>query len=210
MDNKEKNNKINIKEIFKDKQKRAIIILAIYFIFFIFLSISIRSNYKTPDTDNKIHIINNNYAPEKIELDSFNFEYKIMKDGQLYTYKGKEYKNKQLFTYNDIEYYEENDKFYKKIDNSWEETNNPYIYNEYLDFNLLNKILSKSEYNATTTFKDGKTAISYKMYLNETITDNTMTLTSKNNILEKIEIALDKDSLILEFSNQNQIEDFNK
>ena len=48
------------------------------------------------------------------------------------------------------------------------------------------------------------------MYLNDTITDNTMTLTAKDNILEKIEINLDKDSIIQEFTNQNNVEDFNR
>ena len=203
--------KFNIKEILKDKQKRAIIILAIYFIFFIFLTASIRNNHKQTLNNKTAQIINGTNAPEKIELESYNFECKIMKDGQLNTYIGKKYKNKQQFTYNNNEYFKEDDKFYKKMeDSSWEDTENPYLYSEYLDFNILNAILSKSEYDSNTTFKDGKTAISYKMYLNDTITDNIMTLTSKDNILQKIEITLDKDSIILEFTNQNKVEDFNK
>ena len=208
MENKKK--KIDIKEILKDKQKRAIIILGIYFIFFIFLAASIRNNYNPDGGSRTAHIINGGYAPEKVELDSYDFEYKIMSDGKLNTYLGKKYKNKQQFTYNNNEYFKEDNKYYKKIDTEWTEVENPFIYSEYLDFNILNAILAKSEYDSTTNFKDGKTAISYKMYLNDTITDNIMTLTAKDNILEKIEINLDKDSIILEFSNQNKVKDFNK
>ena len=74
----------------------------------------------------------------------------------------------------------------------------------------LNKILEKSEYNSTTTFKDDSKAISYYMYLNDELTEHTITLTAKDNLLEKIEINLDKDSIILNFTEQNKILDFNK
>lgn len=211
-----KNKKINIKEILQDKQKRAILILGLYFIFFLFLTISIRSNYKEQAPDTTAEIINNEFAPEKISMDSYSYEYKIMKEGTLNIYKGKKYKNKEQFIFNNNEYFKENEQVFKKnVGNSvddftWEEVENPLIYSEYLDFDYLNKILEKSEYNSTTNYKDGLSSISYFMYLDDAITENTMTLTSKDNTLTKIEISIDKDSITIDLTDQNKIEDFNK
>lgn len=206
--------KIDIKEILQDKQKRAILILGLYFIFFVFLTISIRtSNGETTNNSGDLSsMFVNDYAPERIDLDVYEFEYKIMKDGNLNTYIGKRYGEKELFSYNENEYFKEFDKYYKRVgkDKTWEETPNPYVYSEYLDFDYLNKILEKSEYESTTTFKDDTTQISYKMYLDGKVTDNIMTLTSKNNILQKIEISLGKDSITLEFKKQNKVENFDK
>ncbi|MGN0973710.1 MAG: hypothetical protein ACI4OT_03110 [Bacilli bacterium] len=211
---KDKKNKITIKEILQDKQKRAILILALYFVFFLVLTISIRTNYKPNSNDDTATIINNQFAPEKITLDNYSFEYTIMKDGILHTYNGKRYQQKEQFTYNNNEYFKEADKFYKKVtienEITYEEVENPYVYSEYLDFDNLNQILEKSEYNSTTTFKDDSKDISYYMYLNDELTENTITLTAKDNLLEKIEINLDKDSIILNFTEQNKILDFNK
>lgn len=215
-DNKQEKSRINIKEILQDKQKRAILILAIYFVFFVFLSISIRtsSNHNNNSNNTGLESIleKSTYAPERITLDTYEFEYKIMKDGELHTYIGKRYGEKQQFTYNNNEYFKEFDKYYKKVgeNKTWEETPNPYVYSEYLNFDYLNEILTKSEYESTTTFKDDTISTNYKMYLDGNLTDYIMTLTSKNNILQKIEISMNKDSIILEFKNQDKVENFNK
>ena len=210
-------NKFNIKEFLKDKQKRSILILTIYFVFFVCLVFSIRNNNpvnvpKKDDSEGIADLINGSYSPEKIELSNFEFEYKIMKDNNLYTYTGKNYNGKEEFKFDNNTYFKENDIYYKKVsdDKTWEEVENPYVYSEYLDFNKLNEILKKSEYISTTNYKDETTATSYKMYINETLTDNVMTITSKDNILQKIEITIDKDSLILVYTKQNNIADFNK
>ena len=155
MDDK-KDKKFDIKEILKDKQKRAIIILGIYFIFFIFLVASIRSNYKTRPSDKTATTINKENAPEKIQLDSYNFEYKIMSNGELYTYSGKKYGNKKQFSYNNNEYFMEDNIYYKKTDAEWIEVDNPFVYSEYLDFNLLNSILSKVNMIPLQVLKMGK------------------------------------------------------
>ncbi len=215
MSDKNNNKKVDIKEILQDKQKRAILILTLYFVFFVFLTIFIRAGRDTnkPTTNDDLSsIINNTEAPEKIHLSSFEYEYKIMKDSALYTYVGKYYNGKEEFQFNNNTYFKENDKYYKKLseEKTWEEVSNPYIYSEYLSFDKINEILSKSEYISTTSYKDKSTSISYKMYLNEVLTENVMTITSKENVVQKIEINLDKDSIVLEFKKQNAVEDFKK
>jgi len=214
-DENKNSKKFDIKEFLQDKQKRSILILALYFIFFIFLTVSIRTghgNGKPVERESLSDLINKSQAVEKVQLNSFEYEYKIMKDSSLYTYTGKHYYAKEQFQFDNNTYFKDSDKYYKKLteENGWEETVNPYVYSEYLNFDKINEILSKSEYESTTNYKDNTTSISYKMYIDSALTDNIMTITSKDNVLQKIEINIDKDSIVMSFSKQDSVEEFNK
>ncbi len=204
---KKKTKKFNFKELFTDEKKRARLILLVYFVFFVVLIITMRINYNYENDDIANQI--NHPADEKLAMNNYEFTYTITKGTKKYIYSGKHYNEKEMFVYNKNTYYKENDLVLKQEEKDWVKVNNPYVEYEYIKLENIDKILEKSNFISQTKYKDGSVLNSYKMYIDQKISENVLNITSKNEKLIKIEILFENKTIILEFSNIGNVVDFN-
>lgn len=143
--NKKENGKFNIKELFTNRQYRAIAILIFYAILFAVLIIGLNG----PRT-----LSVNESGDQKSSLDgyklidgkNFNYKYTVTVDNETYYYEGKKYNNKELLTVSkngvEEEYYFDNKNTYIKQDNNYILTNTkPYILFDFFNTDILDEII---------------------------------------------------------------------
>ena len=215
---KEEKNKIGFKDLFTNPTYRARIILAAYVIFFVFLTMAIRSapklnitkspNQKEPDTlegDNTSPKEESPYEDERFKLirsDNFSFEYIINIDTLCTTSIGKKYKAKELFIVSNseneetLEIYADGTGVLGKSKDSEEyiSMTKPYLYINYFDTKLIEQIAINST-KVSNDFKEEIfeiTNIKLCEIINcpSDITDgiNTIKLEYKNNYVTAIEM----------------------
>lgn len=225
----EKEKKFSIKEIITNKQYRAIVILAVYFIVFALLIFSIRlstpNRDKRKDDEKPVEVFE---GFEKIVANNFNYEYNIKIDEDEYLYTGKKYDKKEKFilkTNNEeLEYYIEDNIALRKENEKYVLVDRPTYIFDYFDTALLNQILLKAALNT-------KESNSYKISNNkldkileegknsETNDFNYITVFYQNKTITKIVLDFTNYSLYLgnlnasviitlEYKDFNLVEDF--
>lgn len=147
MSKKEKG-KFNIKEIFTNKQYRAIAILIFYAILFAFLIIGLNAP-RDFIVDESGQQVSNLDGYKLIDGKNFNYKYTLMIDDEVYYYEGKKYDNKELVTVTKDgireEYYFENKNIYIKRDNSYVlKENKPYMLFDFFNTDILDEIILRS------------------------------------------------------------------
>lgn len=207
------------KEIRKDPQKRAWVILGFYFIFFLVLIIFIRvgssvnrgsgrySNYQngTNIKYNLSEIINGNYQ----------FNYNINLDNNIYSYTGSCNNYNCLFNSNNINYYKNHDLYF--IHNSiWSKCDNPIKFYQFMEIDNISRNLKNSYLDSTTNYETGD--YEYKLFIStnsldkiifNTNTDydeipNNITLrTNSSNSVYKINYNLDSYCKLNNLCNNN-------
>lgn len=147
MSKKEKG-KFNIKELFTNKQYRAIAILIFYAILFTFLIIGLNAprNLNVNESGNHISSLD---GYKLIDGKNFNYKYTLMVDEEIYYYEGKKYDNKELVTVTKDgmieEYYFENKSIYIKRDNGYVLIEKkPYMLFDFFNTDILDEIILRS------------------------------------------------------------------
>lgn len=145
---KNKNAKFNIKELFTNKQYRAIAILIFYGILFTFIIIGLNAprNLNVNESGNHISSLD---GYKLIDGKNFNYKYTLMVDDEIYYYEGKKYDNKEKVTVTKDgiieEYYFENKNIYIKRDNGYVLTENkPYMLFDFFNTDILDEIILRS------------------------------------------------------------------
>ena len=166
---KEKNdkNKFNLKntvnDVFNDSQKKAWVVLGAYFIFFIVIIFSIRSNQTKNDNLNQ----NNSNLPfsiSKIKSNNYDFKYTVDFDDNIIIYQGKNYQNNSLFTVNDLDtYYKEGEVFFKKENEVFVNSDNPYKFSELRNIDFVEKILNQAKLDSHTIYEDSTKIYNYQI-----------------------------------------------
>ena len=166
---KEKNdkNKFNLKntvnDVFNDSQKKAWVVLGAYFIFFIVIIFSIRSNQTKNDNLNQ----NNSNLPfsiSKIKSNNYDFKYTVNFDDNIIIYQGKNYQNNSLFTVNDLDtYYKEGEVFFKKENEVFVNSDNPYKFSELRNIDIVEKILNQAKLDSHTIYEDSTKIYNYQI-----------------------------------------------
>ncbi|NLL44446.1 MAG: hypothetical protein GX247_02105 [Mollicutes bacterium] len=210
---------IRFKEIYKVPRYRALIILGLYFVFFIFVMAIINSAAKT-----NVIIDNNNELPITFkkfkEMNNYEYTYKIEQsiNDEIIYYQGigKHTLEEETFTIeNDVNnYYMENNEFYIIKDDLKEKVDNP------LPINLLNLkpnnitdfLLASTLQLMTTDYQSNIIINTYllpikkfiKLYFNDEVNDEenfiNIITTEKNNNIIKIEMDLTNINMNEEYS----------
>ncbi len=198
---KEKNdkNKFNLKntvnDVFNDSQKKAWVVLGAYFIFFIVIIFSIRSNQTKNDNLNQ----NNSNLPfsiSKIKSNNYDFKYTVNFDDNIIIYQGKNYQSNSLFTVNDLDtYYKEGEVFFKKENEVFVNSDNPYKFSELRNIDIVEKILNQAKLDSHTIYED-----STKIY-NYQITTDTLEKIFNNRDIDT-DLAINKITVYVDNLNQ--------
>ena len=137
--------KLTLREILKNKQYKAIIKLGFYFILIFVLIVYVRT---APTSTGKIQ---NGLNGESVELSSiysknFNFRYTLTIGNKDIVYNGKQYLNKVLFTdlSTNKKYFIQDSLVLEYSGDKYVLSNNPVQIFNYIDVELLAKILSES------------------------------------------------------------------
>ncbi len=141
-----------IKELRKTPRGKAVLFFGFYFIFFFVLILMIRTSPKNPSMpieEEKETFPIANYLTKK-----YQFIYTIQENQKEEVYQGKKFENRSLFQKNGVEYFEEDGEFYQK-QSSWEKSENPYWYSEFMKEENIISLISHSMPESTTTYESG-------------------------------------------------------
>lgn len=209
---KKKGRFAKIKEIVKDiknnPQKKGILFLGIYFIFFLLVIMSLRTSNTINQEKSKEKISSNfEYSLKNIKNNNYSFKYTEVLDNNLVMYSGDQLFGNSRFnkTYNNIveQYYDSNGIFLKKELNGWMKVNNPYIFKELRDIHKIEKILKRATFISKTEYKEQTKTYNYqistttlvdlidnqKVDLDDNINTIVLTTNSENEVV-KIEFNL--------------------
>lgn len=176
-----------LKEFVSDKHNRALVIMGLYLIFFIFMGVF----FRTYTGDKKIE--NNTKTPIQVfsELSNYEYSYDYKVDDNLTSISGKVYKNTNYMTMDNVDYYI-SDKSYQIIDDGFKEIelNKLFCITPSMIYNyvLTGKVVAKNEDYETNT-----TTTKYSIYLSkldETITNGIfyVTVYETSNVINHISI----------------------
>lgn len=166
---KEKNNKkkFNFRDTYKDissnSQKKAWIILGAYFIFFVIIIFSIRSN-QTKNANLKDNNSNLPFSINNIKSNNYDFKYTVNFDDNILIYDGKRYENNTLFTLNNLDtYYQEGEVFFKKEGEIFINSDNPYKFVELKNITVIESILNQANLESHTIYEDSTRSYNYQI-----------------------------------------------
>lgn len=204
---KEKKEKVNFKELIKDKKVRAYMFFGFYMIFFIILIFMIRTPHNSSNKNNT-----NSPSPtpstdvvEKIR--NYQYTYTVKEDNNTVIYSGKAYHNKELFTMikdgETSRYFRLGDEYLINTNNKYIVVDNPYLYNDFFNLDYLEKLL---QYNIKSTVKENVTTykidtvailntyyptIEYDGFSISEVPDDEVVVTRSNDTITKVEFTLD-------------------
>lgn len=153
-----------IKELRKTEKGKAILFFGFYFFFFLFIAIVARINprYSNPvDVNN--NKFNNNLSFSLIEQANYNFNYSVNVDGVIYNYIGNKNNSDELFTVNSVNYYKNGDNYYTNASGIWLNTENPYVFEDFLKIDRINDIFGDATFVSKTEYETGEVTYSYKI-----------------------------------------------
>lgn len=195
MNKKENKAKNLVNDLKENSQHRAWLFLAIYFIFFAFIIISLRHNNAA------INHINNNYMisyfdAEKLNDGNYHFKYSVNIDNNEITYEGDKSNNKELFTKtNNLvteKYYQENNVFSKFTGISWENVNDPYEIITFRSVDTLKKLIEKSTYMSKTINADRTLIYTYQISTTTLMKELDGAVVDLDDVPNEIKIYTDK------------------
>jgi len=146
--NKKEKGKFNIKELFTNKQYRAIAILIFYGILFTIIIIAMNAPRNLGVNESGEHV--SSLAGYKlIDGKNFNYRYTLNVDDEVFYYEGKKYDNKEMVTVtkDDVteEYYFENKNVYIKNGSNYVLIENkPFMLFDFFNTDILDEIILRS------------------------------------------------------------------
>lgn len=240
MNKKEEKSKVNIliNDLKNNSQHKAWAFLAIYFIFFFFLIVSIRAHSNSQNVNSVSENKNSYFSTESIKNDNYHFKYIVNLDGNEAIYEGEKNNLKEKFTKtrnNLIEkYYQENNIYLKQINSNWVNTTDPYEIITFRNIETLDKIINSSTFISKTLLNDNSNIYNYQIStttlykiidLSDIDLDDLPNIikvtTDSNNELVKLEFNLSSYfkyknmcsnnlNIIMEYSNFGEIADITK
>ena len=156
-----------IKELYKTPRGKGILFFLFYFILFLILILFLRFNNGN-GTDSSLEY-------EKGTVDSFNFsslanenyhfKYIVKLDAEEKIYEGDRFEDEEKFKYNGLEYYKNNDDYYVK-ETKWKKTDNPYLYPEFKDIEMISKVIDKAYLEYKTEYNSGQVKTNFLVSTN--------------------------------------------
>lgn len=151
-----------IKKLNSTPRGKSVLFFGFYGIFFIFLFIAMAagrgSGYNLDNLGNS-----SNFSLQSISNNNFEFSYKVSLDESIYMYTGKKYNDKESFIFNNIEYYNLADDFYQKTGDSFSETDNPYVYSDFMRVDNIQKFIDLATLDSKTEYENGDFVYNYKI-----------------------------------------------
>lgn len=195
-----------LKKIWKNPRARGGIVLSAYFLLFLFIIISLRSNptdpYKGMESTSSLE-----FSLGKIKQNNYHYLYNIHDNDSEVIYEGDRYEQKELFTKTDnykIEtFYNYNGTYLKNINNVWSKTENPYLFSQFREVQNIEELLRNAYNESKTEYSNKSRVYTYKITTNSIVKiidkknidiadiPNTIILTTDSNQeVEKIEMDL--------------------
>lgn len=201
-----KKNIHNFKELWKNPRIKSIIVLIFYFFFFFFIIMFLRTNNKTISSEHK-KTSGFEFSVEKIKDNNYHYLYDVVFNTSKMIYEGNRYGTKELFTQNDTykidTFYNYNEKYLKNINQVWSKIENPYLFSDFKDIYIIEKILKESLQDSKTEYSDKSFLYTYKVSTNniiriieninldiEDIPNTIMVVTNSNQEVVKIQMDL--------------------
>ena len=206
--------KVNIKKIYKyvrDPKNKPVLFFGFYFVLFVCLAVLFRiaPSTTTPKTNLKAKPKSSHYYNlGKLEDANYHFKYYYNIDGAVANFEGDRNGVRQLFirNYNNTidNFYGYRNLFMINSNNDWIKSDNPYLYSEFLEVDVIREILKKATFISKTEYQNKKYSYTYNIstttldkIINNNIIDiedpvNEVVITMDNNYyVEKIEYKLD-------------------
>lgn len=190
--------KFSIKEIFANRQYRAIAILAFYVVFFAVLITMLRTPASVDESGNGAASSLEGY--ELLDNKNFNYKYTVTVDDDIYYYEGKKYDNKEMVTVRkneeEEEYYFVDKKTYIKEEDYYVLTESkPYILFDFfntdtLDMLIINGTLIDEEKHEYRIDNQGVYDVLSSYSVKVDSGDNFATLTYRNSYITGIKFDL--------------------
>ncbi len=192
--------KFNIKELFSNKQYRAILILVFYAILFVIIISSIRLNNNPIKVDNDNEMSQDDgevlKGYELIHNNNFAYKYTVSLDDRVITYDGKKNGNKEEFIVSDGEnvrtyYINDKDIFIKNAD-TYTKSDKPYFVFDFFDTAIVENILKGSIFDEEQQVISNKSLQNIVSEYNINIEDgnNTITVSYRNYNITQISLDL--------------------
>lgn len=209
---------LKIKEMWKNPRYRGIIMLGLYFIFFLFIIMGIRSGNTSTHNSSKNTTSALDYSLEKIKGNNYHYRYEVNWNDKKVVYEGDRYYHKELFTKNDgitEKFYHYNETYLKDVNNVWSKTENPYLFSDFKEISTVEEILKSASYDSKTEYSNQSMNYTYKVStttiekviekknIDIADTPNTISLTT-NESKEVVKIEMDLTPYIYYKDNTNQ------
>ena len=184
-----------IKELNSTPRGKAVLFFGFYTIFFIVLFIVVaigkNNNYNLDDIY---------YNANKISFSSidsnFEYSYKFYIDNNIYTYDGKRKDNEETFIFNNAKYYNKNGDFYQNNSGNYIDVESPYIYREFVDVDVIKKLVDASSFSSKTEYENGDMMYNYKITTSTIIKELDGTDTDIDDVPNEISVYVSKDENI--------------
>lgn len=156
-----------IREFFKgtkdNPQKKATLKLVVMFFFFLFLIICARISSHSSSSVKNNQYQSFSFQFDLIEKGNYHFEYIESINANSHTYIGD--RNNEIEQFNDgVEYFYKNgEKYFKLENNTWKDTQNPYIFSEFLNIENIKEILNRSMLLSKTEYREGNHNFTYQV-----------------------------------------------
>lgn len=195
-----------LKKLWKNPRAKGSIILGAYFLFFLFVIVSLRSN--TINNHKEIELMDDlGFSLEKIKQNNYHYLYNIDYNDSKVVYEGDRYYQKELFTKIDNQkietFYNYDETYLKNINNVWSKTENPYYFYKLREIQNIEEILKNAYEESKTEYSNKSKVYTYKVTTNSIVKiidkknidisdiPNTIILTTNSDQeVEKIEMDL--------------------
>lgn len=191
-----------IVESWKNPQKKAIFMLIIMFIFFTFLSISLRSNHHNIKNNNYEEVEDNlDFNLSKIKDKNYHYRYTLNIDNTNLVYEGDKYNDKELFNINNIDmYYKYGNIYLKNVNGIWSTLNEQLSFSEFIDVDVIEELINKGSFESKTEYSNNKKIYNYNISTSTIIEIIDEVNIDIDDIPNKINIATDSDNNVIQIS----------
>ena len=162
----------------KDSKGRAILFFGFYVIFFLGVILLVRFSSRNRTVASDYETSGGFHRPVQATIvDNYQFQYNINLDNIEYLYIGSKYQKEREFNFNNKKYYSNGD-YYFVLNDTWEKTDNPFYFYEFLKDEVYMNLMNVGYLESTTSYDSGKIVYHYVIAtdtltkeINETQTD---------------------------------------
>lgn len=153
-----------IKEVWKNPQKKAIVMLILMFLFFSFVVISIRTTHSNINKRAKdIKDETFEFSLTNIRKSNYHFVYTVKVDNNTTIYEGDKLSDKELFNIGQDKYYRYENIYLKDIKGVWSTIDNPYLFSDFKEIDKIENLLKQSSFLSKTEYNDNNKVYNYNI-----------------------------------------------